>query len=52
MNEGDMRDWESDTEETRSGWFWAEVSLAAMVVIAGYVALGRAAIGWLMEYLQ
>lgn len=52
-----MRDW-SDSgnrnaphspegeDESRSGWFWAEVTLIAIPVIAGYVALGWTFVSW------
>ena len=46
-----MRDWVPDTGETRSGWFWVEAALAALVVIAGYLGLGWTAVSWLADYL-
>lgn len=57
-----MRDW-SDTgnrtatpsregeAEGRSGWFWAEVTLIAIPVIAGYVGLGWTVVSWTVGFL-
>lgn len=52
-----MRDWSDtgnrnatcspeDEAEGRSGWFWAEVTLIAIPVIAGYLGLGWAVVSW------
>lgn len=58
-----MRDW-SDTgnrtatrsregeAEGRSGWFWAEVMLVAIPVIAGYVGLGWTAVSWAVRFFS
>lgn len=47
----DMRDWGSDSCETKSSWFWVEAALATMVVITGYVGIGWTALGWLADHL-
>ncbi len=46
-----MRHMRTEAGETESGWFWAEAALATVVVIAGYVGLGWAAVGWLADRL-
>ena len=46
-----MRDWGTNADETKPGWFWVEAALSTMVVIAGYVGLGWTAFGWLVVHL-
>ena len=50
-NKPDMRNWGTNADETKPGWFWVEAALATMVVIAGYVGLGWTAFGWLADHL-
>ncbi|WP_172592939.1 hypothetical protein [Altererythrobacter sp. B11] len=46
-----MRDWEMDEDETGSGWFLVEVTLATVVVFGGYVGFGWTAVTWLVDHL-
>lgn len=63
MIEAAMRDW-SDTgnrnatgspegeAEGRSGWFWTEVTLIAISVIAGYAGLGWTVVTWVVGFFS